>query len=676
MANRSLNIRLTADTNSYRKGMQDAANVGSQSFKKNQRAFAGLDKNIISATSSLNKFTATGVTGASSIAGLYAGSYTSAIFTAVAAKKQLVSSYFTEVSAARSSAQAQIDAANADLKRLETEGKRLVAAREYFVVTNRTNDFRKELAKNTAKEIAAQERLVAGQKQLNSLRFAGSKALLSVLGGPVGVAATGVFVAVSAIGNYITKINEAVEASQRLASESRGLTRSFEGLSNIELDLKQEEINKSIKEAKKGLDQLIIQYEIGKITARDFFGPSQEELESINKRIELAKKGIALYTEQAESIKDYYDNKNILKNELSRLDKIKNAHIDTTEVLKLKRRLSEQNLSVLNDEQKAELINAAKSADAFNEKIKKQKEFNKLVLTLRTTEEKQLDDLVKRLDLINQIEKSEERRNELISKAIQKREKPPSYNYSDEYSGIGSDLINASKAQEKLQTWYDTQQKMLEAALEKKKITQEIYNQQVLDLDNAFNKEREKLDQASVLSSLGMFSTLTSQISDLFKQTAGEASAAYKIMFAISKATAIAQAIMSTEVAANKALELGGAGIPLASVIRGLGYASVGVIAATNLAGMAHDGIDKIPKEGTWLLNKGERVLSPSQNKDFTEFMKKGNSSASINVNVPVTIDGGNTDENDARRLGDMIRQATIGVINEQMRPGGILNGR
>lgn len=673
MANRSLNIRLTADTSSYRKGMQDAANVGSQSFKKNQRAFAGLDKNIISATSSLNKFTATGVSGASSIAGLYAGSYTSAIFTAVAAKKQLLSSYFTEVSAARSSAKAQIDAANADLKRLETEGKRLVAAREYFVVTNRTNDFRKELAKNTAKEIAAQERLVAGQKQLNSLRFAGGKALLGIMGGPIGVAATAVFLSVAAIGSYINKINEAIEASQRLASESRSLAGSFKGLSNIELTIKEGEMNEKIEKAKKGLDELRKR----QILVKTFNPDNKEEIKQLSEQITLGELGLELIKRTIKEIKSEYNGQGIVQRELDRLKQIENAHIDTTEALKLKRRLSEQNLSVLNDEQKAELINAAKSVDAFNEKIKKQKEFNELVLTLRTTEEKQLDDLVKRLDLINQIEKSEERRNELISKAIQKREKPPSYNYSDEYSGIGSDLINASKAQEKLQTWYDTQQKMLEAALEKKKITQEIYNQEVLVLENAFNKEREKLDQASVLSSLGMFSTLTGQISDLFKQTAGEASAAYKIMFAVSKAAAIAQSIMSTEVAASKALELGPiAGIPAASLVRGLGYASVGVIAATSLAGMAHDGIDKIPKEGTWLLNKGERVLSPSQNKDFTEFMKKGNSSASINVNVPVTIDGGNTDENDARRLGDMIRQATIGVINEQMRPGGILNGR
>jgi hypothetical protein len=44
--------------------------------------------------------------------------------------------------------------------------------------------------------------------------------------------------------------------------------------------------------------------------------------------------------------------------------------------------------------------------------------------------------------------------------------------------------------------------------------------------------------------------------------------------------------------------------------------------------GMAHDGIDYVPKEGTWLLDKGERVLSPRQNADFTRAMNERQSNA------------------------------------------------
>lgn len=43
------------------------------------------------------------------------------------------------------------------------------------------------------------------------------------------------------------------------------------------------------------------------------------------------------------------------------------------------------------------------------------------------------------------------------------------------------------------------------------------------------------------------------------------------------------------------------------------------------LAGMAHSGLDYIPQEGTWLLDKGERVLSPRQNEDLTRFLSAVN---------------------------------------------------
>jgi hypothetical protein len=42
---------------------------------------------------------------------------------------------------------------------------------------------------------------------------------------------------------------------------------------------------------------------------------------------------------------------------------------------------------------------------------------------------------------------------------------------------------------------------------------------------------------------------------------------------------------------------------------------------------IAHGGIGYTPKEQTYLLDKGERVLSPNQNKDFTDFMQNGGGS-------------------------------------------------
>ena len=46
-------------------------------------------------------------------------------------------------------------------------------------------------------------------------------------------------------------------------------------------------------------------------------------------------------------------------------------------------------------------------------------------------------------------------------------------------------------------------------------------------------------------------------------------------------------------------------------------------VMTTALAGVAHGGIDRVPREGTWLLDRDERVLQPQANKDLTEFLKR-----------------------------------------------------
>ncbi|EMW0060144.1 SHOCT domain-containing protein [Salmonella enterica subsp. enterica] len=120
-----------------------------------------------------------------------------------------------------------------------------------------------------------------------------------------------------------------------------------------------------------------------------------------------------------------------------------------------------------------------------------------------------------------------------------------------------------------------------------------------------------------------------------------------KAMFAAQKGAAIAQATIDTYAAANKALNSAppplSYGLAAAAVARGI--ANVANIKATSLEGMAHDGIDNIPREGTWLLQKGERVVDDRTNGDLKEFLsaqKSGNtgSMAPIEVHAPLQITG------------------------------------
>lgn len=63
----------------------------------------------------------------------------------------------------------------------------------------------------------------------------------------------------------------------------------------------------------------------------------------------------------------------------------------------------------------------------------------------------------------------------------------------------------------------------------------------------------------------------------------------------------------------------------------------VGAVASLSLAGMAHDGIDSVPREGTWLLDKGERVVDRRTNADLKDFLSSGGDGGSdviVNVNL------------------------------------------
>lgn len=201
------------------------------------------------------------------------------------------------------------------------------------------------------------------------------------------------------------------------------------------------------------------------------------------------------------------------------------------------------------------------------------------------------------------------------------------------------------------------------------------YHERVKDLE--VQNYEDKLEVYGML--LSQAGTVWGSMTQMVKDSAGEQSGAYKAMFLVQQAIAIGQAIISTELAAAKALELGPVlGIPASTLVRGMGYASVGLIAAQTISGMAHDGIDNIPKEGTWLLDKGERVVDSRTNADLKDYLAKGGGSGGgdVNITVHVTDSGVTTQSNqsDQKQLGQMIGNAVRTVIRQEQRQGGLLS--
>lgn len=145
-----------------------------------------------------------------------------------------------------------------------------------------------------------------------------------------------------------------------------------------------------------------------------------------------------------------------------------------------------------------------------------------------------------------------------------------------------------------------------------------------------------------------------------FASLVDENSKTYAVLFAAQKAFAVAQAMLNIPAAYSKAYDAV-VGTPfvgpyiapaVGAAAAALQVAQAASMKSVNLTGMAHDGIDNIPKEGTWLLDGGERVLNPEQNKDLTRYLseaRESNSSPNVNLNPNFVI----VDERE--KLGDYL---------------------
>ncbi|WP_447294939.1 transglycosylase SLT domain-containing protein [Acinetobacter baumannii] len=213
---------------------------------------------------------------------------------------------------------------------------------------------------------------------------------------------------------------------------------------------------------------------------------------------------------------------------------------------------------------------------------------------------------------------------------------------------------------------------------------QYLQSKAALDADYA-QKERD-LDQQNFETKMQVYSQIAgmtgqvfSDMTALLEQSVGKSNALYKTMFFASKAASIAQAIVNTEEGATKALAQGGAyGSVLAGVVRATGYASVGIMAAQTIQGMAHNGIDNIPREGTWLLDGGERVLNPQQNKDLTNYLnnrQNGPAEGNVQISQQITFADGSASINTQgqKQIAESVNNAMDAWARRESRQGGVL---
>ena len=167
-------------------------------------------------------------------------------------------------------------------------------------------------------------------------------------------------------------------------------------------------------------------------------------------------------------------------------------------------------------------------------------------------------------------------------------------------------------------------------------------------LSEAYNKQERELAQTQFQEQLGLWSGILSngqntfsQLTQSLKNSAGEQSATYKTMFALQQGFSVASSLVAAYTAYAQAFaDPSAMTLPQkflgATAVMAALTPALATIATVSIDGMAHDGIDNIPKEGTWLLDKGERVVDSRTNADLKNMIANNNGGGpQININVP-----------------------------------------
>ena len=184
---------------------------------------------------------------------------------------------------------------------------------------------------------------------------------------------------------------------------------------------------------------------------------------------------------------------------------------------------------------------------------------------------------------------------------------------------------------------YQQDMDLLAEAREQMLITEELYQQQRLGMQLKYGSQYGS-DFAGMMMGL-----------------VDQSSSAYAILYSVQKGFNLASAIMNGYTAISAAW----ASAPFPYNLPAVAMATMetgvlqAAISAVSPVGMAHDGIDNIPKEGTWLLDGGERVLNPNQNKDLTNYLSQAQSNQSSGANVNLNPNFVIVDERE--KLGDYL---------------------
>ena len=208
------------------------------------------------------------------------------------------------------------------------------------------------------------------------------------------------------------------------------------------------------------------------------------------------------------------------------------------------------------------------------------------------------------------------------------------------------------------------------------------YRDGLAAIDVKYYQGLEDLKNQTQAASLAGYGAMFGMMGSMLDAYGAKESTAYKVAFAMQRGFVLSSAILNAKGAIMSAWN-DPSNVTMWQKIAGAAAVTVqtndlmSAIQGVALTGMAHDGIDNIPKEGTWLLDKGERVVDSRTNSDLKNYLAEGGGgSGDVHISVQVTDSGVSTQSNqsDQKQLGQMIGNAVRTVIRQEQRQGGLLS--
>jgi hypothetical protein len=256
---------------------------------------------------------------------------------------------------------------------------------------------------------------------------------------------------------------------------------------------------------------------------------------------------------------------------------------------------------------------------------------------------------------------------------------PETYTKASEKMISAIDFPDASNIDnsDDLDQWYDEQIAKLEEYRQARSDLNATWDEQEKQLTQQHQDKLSEIEQARYQLAISSASSLFGSMADMAKVFAGEQSETYRAMFAVSKAFAIAEASIKLW----QAIANAGASVPwpgniaaMASVAAAMG----GLVSNIAAVGMAHDGIDRVPQSGTWLLEKGERVTTAATSDKLDSVLSSiqqgGGTAKPMNVNVyeAVGTSAQVTQSDDGQSIDVIISQVEQAVVKRMDRGTGV----